>query len=608
MPFPAITGQRIPLNLGARWTASSVRLPLNLGVDGSGPPDPPDPPDPTVDGDTTFGTRMRWGHGVPVSRPLSTRWGGLQAVSRATAVSWGGFAAIHRALFSPWSTPAIASANTRSRWGRGQPNVQHAMQLRWSAPPSVFSDVRVPWQTSMPSLGREIRSSWLSPPKHHRSALLAWYGVGPQCFRSTRIRWLAPGVVFRYFDIPWGYGQGLEWIVRPPKPPVDPPTESPVDGRYVGLNLACPVYAGPTNRLPLNLGSNACYLARSQQRTYVVLNEISVVRLPDRLPIHVDGGSVGSGRDAWCWDARLSLADPAQLAALQPTIDGPRKLEVTVNGYAFVVAVEAFDENKIFGSIDITVSGRSVTVQLSDPYAAARTQETTLARTMVQLADAEIAGTDIAVDYGTVDWLVPAGAWYYDGLTPMAALNRIAAASGAVVQSHRTDAIVSIAPRYPVSPWLWTTTTPDVVIQDDIIDTQRLQLQSKPMYDAVIAAGERIGVAANVTREGEAGDTYAPQQIDQLITHADGARERGRNVLSDRGGQASIEHDLPLFGGALQPGQPGLVLPLMLAERVTAAGTWHGVVTAVRINFQRQDKAIDVVQTVTIERHYADAD
>jgi hypothetical protein len=46
----------------------------------------------------------------------------------------------------------------------------------------------------------------------------------------------------------------------------------------------------------------------------------------------------------------------------------------------------------------------------------------------------------------------------------------------------------------------------------------------------------------------------------------------------------------------------------MLAQRVTGEGTWHGLVIGVRIEASRQRNAIDVVQTVTLERHYTDAD
>lgn len=253
------------------------------------------------------------------------------------------------------------------------------------------------------------------------------------------------------------------------------------------------------------------------------------------------------------------------------------------------------------------MAGRSVSALLAEPYAPARSVEVDQVRTMAQLANAEVLGSACTVEYATVDWLVTAGAWYFDSLTPMAALIRLAEGAVAVVQSHPSDPLLQIRPRYPVSPWDWTTTTPDATLQDDIVLGERLQLQSRPIFDAVIVAGEQVGVAARVRREGEAGQTYAPQQVDQLITHLDGARERGRNVLSDRGGLAVVEADIPLFHSPFELGQTGLVLPMQLVNRVTGAGAWIGLATAVRIEATRSEKAIEIIQTVTLERHYTDA-
>lgn len=449
---------------------------------------------------------------------------------------------------------------------------------------------------------------WTVPPSHARNAGIRWGGLlGRQ--RAADGLWTVPPKFEAPMRIPWGQGQGLEWVVRPPPPPPEPGgPRPPVYGRTVALAFRCRKYIHHGQRVPLRFGNLACYAARDLQKAYVVLNSIEVVRLPDLLPIAVDAVSLASSRDTWCWESQLQLADPVQLAAVQPTAAGPRQLRITINGYQWVIAVESFGRGREFGQARVDIAGRSVTAQLSEPYAPARSAEVSAARTMQQLAEAEVAGTDVTVQHDTVDWLVPGGAWYYDSQTPMSALLRIAAAAGAVVQSDPALPQVRIAPRYPVAPWDWTTTAPDVQIQDDIVTGERLQLQSRPNFDAVIVAGEKVGVAARVVREGEAGQTYAPQQIDQLITHADGARERGRNVLSDRGGQASVEHDIPLFPAPLGAGQPGLVLPLQLARRITAEGTWHGLATAVRITATRQGAAVDVVQTVTLERHYTDAD
>lgn len=602
MPFPAVAGQRVPLNLGDRLTTPRNRVPLNLGVEGGGSAPPV-----VVIGNVTKPLRSRWSTSASRSRAYRVRWGDAVASARAWRMTMAGMESRPRTLTLPWATPPTVTRDTDAPWAIAVAGTTRSSAVRWTAPPSVSEAVRAVWSNGQ-LRHAGMSAPWLAPPKIAQQWLFGWAGVESRTNKRLVSRWVRPELQQRHWHIPWGYGSGLEWIVRPPMPPVEPPTDALRDGSRVGLDVACPVFAGDRRRIPLNLGVSACWLARTQRRTYVVLNQIEVVRLPDRLPIHADSVSLAGGRDAWCWDARLSLADPAQLAQLQPTVDGPRSVEISLNGYKWVVAIEAFDKGKVFGAEEVSVSGRSVTAQLADPYAPARTAETTLARTMVQLADAEVDGSAITVSYGTLSWLVPAGAWYYEGLTPMSALVRIAEASGGVVQSHPSDPVVEIRPRYPVSPWAWTTTTPDVTIPDDVVTGTRLQLQSRPMFDAVICAGEHVGVSARVRRDGELGQTYAPQQVDQLLTHADGVRERGRNVLSDRGGQASVDHDLPLFAAPLQPGQPGLVLPLMLARRESAAETWHGLVTAVRIEARRQERAVEIVQTVTIERHYSDAD
>jgi len=47
----------------------------------------------------------------------------------------------------------------------------------------------------------------------------------------------------------------------------------------------------------------------------------------------------------------------------------------------------------------------------------------------------ELADTGFTGEYDTVDWNVPAGAWFYDASTPLDAISALAEASGGVVQS-----------------------------------------------------------------------------------------------------------------------------------------------------------------------------
>ncbi|MEJ2790085.1 MULTISPECIES: hypothetical protein [unclassified Pseudoxanthomonas] len=377
----------------------------------------------------------------------------------------------------------------------------------------------------------------------------------------------------------------------------------------MGLDLGCPV-VGIGGHAPLNLGVTACYAVRPRRRTYIVINEIEVVRLPDLAPIEVDGISIAGDAGSWCLTLSMSLLQPSDLALLKPTVDGPREVRVTVNGYVHVFIIEDYQRQRQFNAGGISVSGRSSTALLGAPFAPTRSKTTTEARTVAQLVDEELAGTGFTADYDTVDWEVPAGAWFYDGLTPIEAITRLAQASGAVVQSDPADRHLVIRPRYPVSPWDWPATAPDFTLLDDIVTSETLQVRSAPPYDAVVVTGEiqGKGVTARVGRASEPRTLYAPQAASPLINTDAAARERGRNVISDRGEQAAITLTHPLFAAPLLAGQTGRVLPLMLGEVQEAGETWHGVCTGYQLEARADDKALVVEQTITLERHYTDAD
>jgi len=93
-----------------------------------------------------------------------------------------------------------------------------------------------------------------------------------------------------------------------------------------------------------------------------------------------------------------------------------------------------------------------------------------------------------------------------------------------------------------------------------------------------------------------------------LINTAAAGAERGRNILADRGEQAAIDLVVPLFTAPLRPGEVGRILPLDLVEVVAEDGTWHGLCTAVRTGARIGEKAVVIEQTITLERHYSDAD
>lgn len=610
MAAPA--GNVLPLNLGPRFDGVGRFLPLNLGVEWSTVP--PDPPDPIF-----RGLRASWG--VPWAFPAQMRYD--------AALGWGASTRATAALALAWAPSKGTRATHAVRWRSAPPKAAH-WELMW---PTRMIQARPGAGLGWASLGRSAKATtttWQELAPVRAARILAW--LHPQAtsrvwsapFRASLstarrhvdYRWRHPVATRRAWRIPWGIAARVPWIVLPPRPP-EPPEEpeSPFPpGNSVGLNLGCALLDAP-GFVPLNLGVTACYAVRHQRRTYIVRNTLSVVRLPDRMPIEVDAVSIAGSTNAWGHTVDLTLSHPSDLQHLQPNSSGPRAIEVTINGYVWTALVESYGRRRQVSNdgrpeFGVTVEGRSRTALLASPYAPARTKVTSEERSVAQLVDEELASTGYTADYDTVDWLVPPGAWYYDGTPPLEAISRLAEASGAVVQSDPEDLVLRLVPRYPASPWDWTTTTPDHVVQDDIVVADSLQVRSAPLYDAVVVTGEIAGkgVTATVKRAGEAGTLFAPQASSPLINVDAAAGERGRNILSDRGEQANIDMTLPMFPAPLASGQTGRVLPQQLVRVEEAESTWHGQCTAYRVDARLEGKALVVEQTITLERHYSDAD
>lgn len=610
MPIPA--GHVVGLNLGPLYTGPGSHVPLNLGIEWNY--EPPVEPEPPFDG-LRATTAMPWARAARISRVGSLGWRAAPRLVVSASLGWGTSAQVRRGMELAWTSAARATAAWDISWRTSLPPVRAGIDTAWAALGRVRVSTAMRWQ-ALGGVRAAAGMPWAHPGLTRRAASLPFRAQLPQARRSVALTWQHPKVVRRAWRLPWGLAARVPWLVlppAPPEPPEDPETPFP-PGNRIGLNLGCALLDVP-GFVPLNLGVNACYAVRPQRRTYIVRNSLSVVRLPDRLPIEVDAVSIGGNTGAWGATVDLTLSRPSDLQYLKPNSSGPRAIEVTINGYVWTFIVESYGRRRQVGNDGapagaVTVEGRSRTALLAAPYAPARTKVNAEERSIAQLVDEELASTGYTAVYDTVDWLVPEGAWYYDGLTPLEAISRLAEASGAVVQSDPEDLVLRIVARYPASPWNWTITAPDHVIQDDIVVADSLQQRSAPLYDAVVVTGEILGkgVTATVKRAGEAGTLFAPQASSPLINVDAAAGERGRNILSDRGEQANLDLTLPLFPAPLGPGQTGRVLPQQLVRVEEVAETWHGQCTAYRVDARLEDKALVVEQTVTLERHFSDAD
>jgi len=596
-------GNRTVLNLGPAAMAGGAVVSLNLGVDWWSV-DPPGP-EPSY---LRVGASLAWAVGKSQTAMAVVGWGRAGAASMEVWASWaraerqaGPGASIG------WGLSPLLQHSGRLQWRGVQAIVRRSHSLPWRSMDRREVSLRTRWAQSK-AIGVDGGLHWSAQNLVNVSTKARW-----RSSQTERNRWLAAwasaDLLPRDWRLPWGSAATLPWIVRPPVPPDPEPEPGWPAGNAVGLNLGCPVVEG-FGVAPLNLGVVACYAVRPQRRTYVVINTVSFVRLPDRTPIEVTRISLAASRGSWGWTFDFELADPGQLSLLKPTAAGPRQFEVSLNGNVWTGIVETFQKQREFAGGGVRLSGRSRTALLASPYAPARVKATSEDRSMAQLVAEELADTGFVSHYQTVDWNVPAGAWFYDASTPLEAISALAEASGAVVQSHPADLALTVRPAYPASPWDWRETAPDHVLQEDIVLTESLQIRSAPLYDAVVVTGELAGkgVTCKVRREGEAGQLFAPQVSSPLINVAAAGAERGRNILSDRGEQAAVDVTVPLFAKPLKPGEVGVIMPLDLVEVTGSDGTWHGQCESLRIEVTVEQQAVVIEQTATLERHYTDAD
>ncbi len=293
-------------------------------------------------------------------------------------------------------------------------------------------------------------------------------------------------------------------------------------------------------------------------RVYFVINDVTLIRVADTVPVPVQSLSLTLDASSWTWGFEAVLPLAAQVL-VEPDALGPIELMASVNGTSFRLLAESISRERSFGESSVHVSGRGQNAVLSAPYAPVMTFANSQARTARQLMDDVLTLNGVSmgwgVDWGLSDWNVPAGVFAHQG-TWIEALHAIANAAGGYLMPHRTDRSVLVRHRYPVVPWEWGTVTPDFVLPVDAVQRESLRWIEKPAYNRVFVSGQELGVLAQVTRAGTAGDVLAPMVVDALVTEAAVARQRGLCVLAETGRQIELGLRLPVLAetGIIEPG------------------------------------------------------
>ncbi|MGU5684492.1 hypothetical protein ACV1DN_09795 [Aeromonas allosaccharophila] len=342
---------------------------------------------------------------------------------------------------------------------------------------------------------------------------------------------------------------------------------------------------------------------------YIIMNEISCVAVngSERVPLALFNPSLKLDIDSFVWELTGELRGRTNLPYVKPTATGPRHIELTINGWTWLFAVQGYRVNRSLGSEVYPFTARSRTQFLDSPWASLVDVAVPNELSAWQLAAELLTPLGFAIErpaHGewvqTPDWPLAPGS-ISERMAPKELLARLAKAAGAVLVPHMSEDKVTVQPRYLVSPWQWAT-APDSafshLIPEEMLPEESSESASSPRLERVLIAGTTHGVVTEVVRTGTAGSESGEDISDVLAqTHPVNA-ERGRNLIADSGEQELKTLRLPL----MRPGQaPGLVVPGQLVKVLRADGS-HTRALCIS-NALAPSGISSVWQNVTLEVH-----
>lgn len=532
--------------------------------------------------------RAGWGQPAPADRRAGDNWQPAVPVEAAPVVdNWQANVPRDQCNRPGWSVPALRdSIRLRLNWqipalkDRGQ-GMRHRDTDRYGKPwcytealppyvpgtrPLVFSFAGRPYFPARSpevyfALGRDLRGR----PTQRKDT-----DVGVRYGRSSSLD------LFRCLR--WGWGR-----------PLDP----------IPTGIKYPDYSGPV--IIIEPPAEPDIL-----ETYMIANSVSLVVLPDRTPLDAAGLQISRDIDSFSWAFSANLFGVTSLNLVRPDSNGPKTVELTINGHVWLFLIERYSGQGKFPSERYSINGVSRSQLLAEPYAPKRSAVNAVAINARQAAEDQLLNTGFTLEWDSVnqappDWTIPSSALSYQDQTPMQVIVRIAEAVGAVVRPALAGDSISVVPRYREAVWWWASAIADRIIPAEIVGEWGSEWTPQPSWNSCYVSGTTHGVAVDVRRAGTAGNQPAPDVYDDLITATDAARHRGIAELCKGGNQEIVTRTMPLFPAEQAP---GLIEPAMLCEvREPGGSKWKGLCLSTDISAEGVGSS-RVKQTIKLERHH----
>jgi hypothetical protein len=552
--------------------------------------------------DATAATRHErpgW-RSVPASAgSAAAPWRDGKPVAGRAPVGWTGAARAQAARLGRWQGGRGERVGPAASWKPKSPHFDEPLPLLIG--PNDFNlfrylDYPPPWN-AVDFPGEYPRR--INPGRAGR-ALHGWRDAG-RVQDSLRFRFAA-GLPLLVARLPTWRDAGLILYVAR-LPVVEPP--GPWEPTWSArLCLGYPLPPGAR----LDLGVLGCDFSLREpftiprRRSYIVFHDIELVRLSDRLPVAPVSLGISLDCDSWSYAWSGSIGGADALEAVMPSALGePVILEARIDDRIWHLVVEEWGHDRAFNRRTVRVSGRGLSAELATPAQEATSGSTAFDRTIQQaMAESIPFGSPWSLEFapGTPDWLIPAGAYGWQNQSPIQAIHQAALSVGLVVIPQPAERVLVVQPRYPVLPWHYDETDPDLVVPDAALRVLSLATSFPAQANAVYVHGQEVGgMLARVWRSGTAGDHHIPETgISPLVTHTDGARLFGSRLLAAQERQPQVRtFELPLGGAHFPLVEIGQLISVELG------GDDHrGIANSVGIAVTNSGGKLSVKQTVTI--------
>ena len=548
--------------------------------------------DPNLLSDVTAHTEGAWQPGFRQAAGVRHRWQEADRFAPSCASRWQDGRSAVGASRNPWQVAARLSHNPRTHWQDGLAAVG-ASRNAWQVAARLSHAARNVWQAGL-GVRASTQNHWQMPLRVVGGLTNRWQ-AGALLTAAWISRWQDGARLTRGWVEIW---ERAGYPGHPPKPgPALPLPLAPSWGSDLFICQPLPGTALKLGRVPCpTMG----FWNVPIRRTYRVINSCSLVRLPDLTPLPVTAMTLETDAKSWCWALSATLAGSDAWSLVEPVGPAylPWEVQATINGHVWQFLLDIPNRTRAFGNRRVTLSGRSRSAWLEEPYDARVFGYNANIRTANQIAEEILAGTGWTLDWQLDDWLIPAKRWERDN-TQISALKRLLNPVRGLLYSDPALAILTAYPEYPTASWLWAAATPDVTIPEDALRTWTQQPDFKTPYNGVYVSGTSHGVLAFVKIAGTDGALTPGQPLVEALCCDDNgiaARMRGLAELSASGPGYTLSADL-LLTEAGDPSGPGLIKPGLL---ITLAGLL-GRVRGVRID-ARWNQGLNVTQSITVER------